>query len=244
VRFVHDLRYGSDARHGLDLYLPSRADFPVVLFVHGGQWTYGDKALYAHLGCFLARHGIGAVVANYRLSPGAQHPAHVQDVAAALAWTRKHLPAHGGDTDRHFLMGHSAGGHLVSLLATDESHLGPWGLSPDHIAGVVAISGVYHVHINVSLYGLGHVFRGADRWAASPLCHVKPGCPPFLILYAQREAWTLAGQARKFHARLQACRGRSRILPVPDEDHVSIVHSIAAPGAAHGRHIVRFLRGE
>jgi acetyl esterase/lipase len=243
VRALLDLPYvaGGDVRNKLDLYLPDRPSFPVTVFVHGGSWSRGDKSQFGHVGTFLARHGIGTVVANYSLSPKVRHPAHVRDVAAAFAWAWRNVAEFGGDPGRLSAFGHSAGGHLVSLLATDERHLRPWGLGPGNIQGVVSISGVYRVHWNVSLYGLGHVFRGQDRRAASPLCHVRPGCPPFLILYAQRDTWTLAGQARKMHARVQAVGGYSRLVPVAGQSHDTILASAVMPHAPHGRQIVRFL---
>jgi acetyl esterase/lipase len=225
----------------LDLYLPPGDGFPMAVFVHGGYWSFGDKGEHANLGVFLARHGVGAALVNYRLSPQVRHPAHAEDAAAAVAWTRAHLGAAGGDAGRLFLFGHSAGAHLVALLATDATLLRPWGLAPDAIRGVIAVSGLYRIHVNVSLCGIGHVFRGADRRAASPLCRVGPNCPPFLILHAQRELWTLTGQARKLHARLQAARCGSRLVPVPGEDHSSIIHTAALPGSPHGREIRRFI---
>ena len=133
--------------HRLDLYLPrGLSDFPVVLLVHGGAWQVGDKnscGLYASVGEFLARNGIGAVLPNYRLSPQVRHPEHVKDVARAFAWTREHLGRLGGRVDRLFLIGHSAGGHLVSLLTTDPSYLAAHNLSDSAIKGVISVSGVY-----------------------------------------------------------------------------------------------------
>ena len=90
------------------------------------NWILGDNrccGLYSSVGQFLASQGIGAVLPNYRLSPGVKHPAHIEDVAQAIAWTKKHIGEHGGRADRLFLVGHSAGGHLVALLATDERYL-------------------------------------------------------------------------------------------------------------------------
>jgi acetyl esterase/lipase len=241
IRILLDVPYAAGTRNKLDLYLPDRAGFTVALFVHGGGWCQGDKSMYADVGNYLARQGIGAVLVNYRLSPEVRHPAHVQDVAAAVAWVWRHIASYGGDAGRLSLSGHSAGGHLVSLLATDETLLRPWGLSPKAIQGVVTISGVYCIGMNVSLYGLGHVFRGADKRAASPLWQVKPGCPPFLILHAQRDTWTLARQARKLHARIVANNGWARLVAVAGQTHDSIIHSAVVPGAPHGRQIVRFL---
>src|SRR5437762_3125531 len=83
VEVVADLDYyaGADAdkiKHKLDLFLPKgHKDFPVLFFVHGGAWRHGDKSFlgfYSSLGKFYARHGIGTVVTNYRLSPKVMHP--------------------------------------------------------------------------------------------------------------------------------------------------------------------------
>jgi acetyl esterase/lipase len=125
----------------------------VVLFVHGGGWMGGDKdffGLYRGVGRYLARHGIVAVLANYRLSPAVRHPEHIRDVARAFAWTRRHAAEYGGDPDTILLCGHSAGAHLVSLLVTDDRYLknpelklGPEDRSA--IKGVAAVSGVYRI---------------------------------------------------------------------------------------------------
>ena len=112
-------------RHRLDVYAPAGAKkLPVLLFIHGGGWSFGHKSsptlgMYEKTGETLASLGMIVVMANYRLSPWVQHPEHIKDVARAFAWTRKHIREHGGDPDAIILLGHSAGGHLASLLATD-----------------------------------------------------------------------------------------------------------------------------
>jgi acetyl esterase/lipase len=136
-------------RNRLDLFLPrNKKDFPVVVLVHGGSWAVGDNrcaGLYSSVGQFLASQGVGVVLPNYRLSPAVKHPEHVKDVARAAAWTRDNVGKYGGDPRRIYLMGHSAGGHLVALLATDESYLKAEGMKATDFKGVVAVSGVYRV---------------------------------------------------------------------------------------------------
>ena len=154
VQTVRDITYcdgaKSDAhRHRLDLYLPKgKKDFPVVFLVHGGAWMLGDNrccGLYASVGEFLASQGIGVVMPNYRLSPSVKHPEHIKDVARAFAWTKNHIAEHGGRPDEIVLVGHSAGGHLVALLTTDEQYLKAEGCRVDDIRGVVCISGVFRI---------------------------------------------------------------------------------------------------
>src|SRR5262245_37016196 len=148
VRWVRDVAYydGPDAdpaKHKLDLFLPKGPkDFPVVVFVHGGAWHRGDKSflgVYSSLGAFLARHGVGAAVVNYRLSPAVRHPEHAHDVARAVAWVHGNVARYGGRPDELFLCGHSAGGHLVALLATDPSYLKAEGVKPGAVRGVIAL---------------------------------------------------------------------------------------------------------
>jgi acetyl esterase/lipase len=172
VEVVRDVAYydgpeADDHRHRLDLFLPKeKANCPVVMLVHGGAWVVGDNrccGLYSSVGQFLASRGIVAVLPNYRLSPGSKHPDHIQDVARAFAWTRKHITNFGGRPDQIILAGHSAGGHLVALLATDEKYLKAEGQRLADIRGVMAVSGVYHIPTVSQTFTLG----GASSRAAS-----------------------------------------------------------------------------
>src|SRR5437762_5133670 len=128
----HDAPDFDDVRHRLDLYLPKgQKNFPVLFMVHGGAWIHGDKnhlGMYNMLGRTFARHGIGMASPNYRLSPQVQHPEHVRDVARAFAWVHKNIAKHGGLPGEIFVAGHSAGGHLVALLSTDETYLKEHGV--------------------------------------------------------------------------------------------------------------------
>ncbi len=155
IRQALDIRYhDAHQRQRLDVFSPQGVEnAPVVLFVHGGAWMMGDKNLfgfYRGVGRFLAEHGLVAVLINYRLSPAVQHPEHIKDVARAFAWTRRHIRDYGGDPDRLILCGHSAGGHLVSLLATDPTYLKDPALKLTDedraaIRGVISVSGVYRI---------------------------------------------------------------------------------------------------
>ena len=148
IQETFDVRYtpGSD-RQTLDVFAPRKArDLPVVIFVHGGGWFMGDKNMFGFhraVGRFLARHGYVAVLINYRLSPAVKHPEHVKDVARAVKWVRANITTYGGDPDRIVLSGHSAGAHLASLLATDETYLK--GADRKALRGVVSVSGVYRI---------------------------------------------------------------------------------------------------
>jgi acetyl esterase/lipase len=217
---------GADkARHVLDVYVPKgQKGFPVVLFVHGGRWTSGNKNLYGGIGESLARHGIGVVICNYRLSPAVKHPVHVQDVASAFAWTRNNIATYGGKPDRLFVCGHSAGGHLVALLATDAKYLKAEKLSPSDIRGVVPISGVYSIEPPAILKS---VF-GSDaevRKDASPLTHARGKHPPCLIAFAETDYPSLGDQAKEFHDALKKAGSPCELLECKDRNHITIITS-------------------
>lgn len=243
ARVLLDVPYRTNGgeRNQMDLYLPNRRTFPVVVFAHGGAWVAGDKAVHGHLGTFLARHGIGAVLINYRLAPQVCHPVPAQDLARAFAWTRKNIGSYGGDPDRLYLCGHSAGGHSAALVGTDEAFLAAEGLSFEHVRGVISISGVYKIHWNITLARLGFVFRDSDKRAASPYWNVKTGCPPFLVLLARKELWTLSGQAYQFHKKLVQHNCPARLFMVHGEDHSSIIENVSLPRAGHGEAILNFI---
>lgn len=233
VRVVKDLAYfeGSDAdsiKHRLDLYLPRGAEsFPTVLFVHGGGWRTGDKNflfdIYGKLASLFARNGVGCVVTNYRLSPKVKHPEHVKDVARAFAWTHKHLPDYGGNAKQIFVMGHSAGGHLCTLLAADETYLGDHGLKTSAIKGVLGLSGVYEINAAKSFFPSVFGDDPEVRRLASPVHHVRTGLPPFLLLYGDSDFPTLDRLARQFHSALRTANVESEVQEMKKRDHFSMI---------------------
>lgn len=224
-----DIAYRTDpdadkVRHRLDVYVPKgRKDFPVLFFVHGGAWTSGSKDWYVSVGNAFAAAGIGTVVTNYRLSPQVKHPAHAEDVAKAFAWAAENVGKYGGRADRIFLFGHSAGGHLVSLLATDASYLKAVKHSPDEVRGVVAVSGVYRLHPEFPLFQ--SVF-GKDEEVckkASPLTHAGGKHPPFLIVYAESDYRELDRMAIDMHAALEKAKSPAALLKCAGRNHISII---------------------
>lgn len=214
----------------LDLYLPPGAhDTAVLIYVHGGGWRKGskDNVYHEQFGSLFARHGFVTVVPNYRLSKVATHPAQIEDVAGAFAWTVENIEEYGGDPERIFISGHSAGGHLVSLLALDSRYLDRLGVPVGAIKGVLSLSAPYDI---TQMNGraskkLAELVFGKDQalWAdASPIHHVGgDGIPPFLVLYAQRDPKTLREQAKAFAKALKERKGHVVLYELKREGHLS-----------------------
>jgi acetyl esterase/lipase len=235
-------REGKDAdpdKHRLDLYLPKgRKDFPVLVFAHGGGWKNGDRAEFAFLGRALAANGIAVASVNYRLYPQVKFPRNVEDVARAVAWAHRHIGDYGGRADRLFLGGHSAGGHLVSLLATDESYLKAEKLSPRDVRGVVSISGLYAIP-----RGRFPLFEDSDEGArkASPLRQVHEKVPPFLLIYADGDFPEFGRMAEDFGQALRKAGGEATCLKVEGRTHGSVAAKMAEPEDTAGRAVLEFI---
>jgi acetyl esterase/lipase len=235
-----DIAYvtGTDAdpeRHKLDVYLPKgEKSPPVMMFVHGGSWRSGTKDLYGALGLTFAEQGIATVVINYRLSRAGskvKHPDHICDVARAFAWVKSHAKEYGWDPKRIYISGHSAGGHLAALLATDKQYLEAVNCSCQDIRGVMALSGVYEITpLLVSTLKLEKTFPKdeAEGWTAmSPIHRVGKGRPPFLLAYADKDYPFLNVTAKAFGDKLKECKCDASVMKVGNRNHYTLIMRVA-----------------
>src|SRR5205814_9652546 len=111
---------------------------PVVSYVHRGEWTKGDKSEVSYKPKFFNDNGVVFVSTNYRLYPAAKFPAHAEDVASAVRWAVDDVAKYGGDPKKIVLMGHSAGCHLVTLVALDPKYLKAGKLKPSDARALAA----------------------------------------------------------------------------------------------------------
>ena len=214
------LAYGdAGVRNTLDVWkradLPDDAAAPVLVQVHGGGWTIGQKEGQAHpLMAHLADRGWVCVTINYRLSPRATWPDHIVDVKRALAWTRANIGRHGGDPGFIAISGGSAGGHLAALAALTPGLPAFQPGFEEADTGVVAAVPFYGVYDFTDRNHDAHpllarllaerVLKTAmdddrESWdLASPLSHVRPDAPPFFVLHGTNDTVVPVEQGRTF----------------------------------------------
>jgi acetyl esterase/lipase len=250
VRVVRDLPYLQGANHvggkdKLDLYLPEgRRNAPVIVWYYGNQLMGGDKSEDAFVGRRFASAGFVTAIVNYRLSPDVSHPAHVQDAAASFAWVKRHIAEYGGDPDRVFASGYSAGGYLVALLATDARYLAAHTLSPTDMRGVVPVSAFYWVERRGVAPDRDMSVWGTDRAAwvdASPAHHLRANGPPMLILYADRdEDWRREQNVEVAAAMKAAGQSHVELTMIADRTHATIRSRIGSDGDDTTDQILRF----
>jgi acetyl esterase/lipase len=238
---AYDDRYG--AATTMDFYLPedSAPAHPTVMFIHGGGWTGGDKDHAFDIGPRLARSGYVVASINYRLVPAGVFPNNATDCICALAFLRAHAGEYMIDPDRIAVVGYSAGAHLAGLvgLASDHPELpadcaAAGGLPVAPPVSVVAASGAQDM---VEFYdwvsdkgSVAAIFGGSPAELphayelGSPIFHVRPGAPPFLLI---GDAIDFGG-IEAMRDKLGEAGNDARLMRVAGSAHVLVQH--AEPG--------------
>jgi acetyl esterase/lipase len=232
VAFTRDEKYGTDERNRLDVFQPNDAAsaLPVLLFVHGGAYERGDKSaagspFYDNVMLWAVDHKMVGVNITYRLAPANPWPAAVEDIAAAVAWTRANIARFGGDPDRIVLMGHSAGAtHVSSYLAHPE--IGD--KSPVRAAGAILVSGTYDLKPEIDVTGQRSYF-GSDTalWAdRSSIAGLTKTDVPLLIAHGELDVPYYVNQAEALKARL--CRESKcpTFVSVRGQSHMSEIYGL------------------
>lgn len=194
VQEVKDLHYHSEAELAagddtmrsqcqLDLKYPEgKKGWPVVVWFHGGGLTGGHRH-YPELPADIA-----VVAVGYRLSPQVKLPLFIEDAAAATAWVFKNIANYGGDPEKIFISGHSAGGYLAAMVGMDPRWLAKHGVDHKKLAGIIPVSGqmTTHFHVKQLLGDTGHQFRPLINEYA-PLYYCTPDLPPICLITGDRD---------------------------------------------------------
>lgn len=193
MNLVADVPYGPHPAHKLDIYAPSGAragSLPVLIFAHGGAWTHGYKEWMGLMAPPIVATPAIFVSIDYRLGPDFRFPDPVMDCIAALAWVRENIAPYGGNPERLFVGGHSAGAHLFALAVLREDLLREQGITPSHVKACLPVSGQMDMRFRTAPPGSGEEYIQSmflrdlgDAEAASPRAYAE-GCqvPMFLAV--------------------------------------------------------------
>ena len=228
----------------LDLYLPRNGkNFATLVWFHGGGLKGGakDGGETPKIARALAADGIAVASVNYRLSPKAKFPAYLEDSAAAVAWVRAHIAERGGDPERVFISGHSAGGYLTLMLAMDSRWLKPHGFTPDSFAGYIPLSGQTMTHYTVrEERGIAKETIVADE--AAPVFYCRKDTPPMLVLAGDHD---MAARSEENEYLVAVLKGVGNMhvtfRQIPDRTHGSIANNIVKPGDPVRKAILDFI---
>lgn len=223
-------------KNKLDLYMPKGAkDCPVVMFVHGGGYRRGDRKDTKDLGPVLAAEGVGVAVISYRLIPTVKHPEQIGDVALALAWLKANVAKHGGSPDKLFVMGHSAGAHLATMLGSNPDFLGKVKLGLKDLKGVIALEG-YYTPMNKEMFG-GE--KGLKE--VTPATYASSQMPAYLLLYSDGAGKRAADLATDLEKAIRDGKGTADAVLVKERNHTTLLSKIASDEPT-GKAILDFVR--
>jgi acetyl esterase/lipase len=247
-------------RQVLDVYAPPNAkNLPVVFWIHGGGWQTGDKTSVQIKPQFFADQGFVFVSTNYRLLPSVDIATIFRDIAKSIHWVHDHIAQYGGDPNRIFIMGHSAGAQLAALICTDDRYLKAEGLSLAIIKGCVPVDGdTYDVPAIIEtaetrrrVHGLpqakfGHREKfGNDSEKHrdfSAVTHVAKdkGIPPFLILFVADHPDTSA-QAQRLGNALKEASVSATLFGGKETTHNKINADLGRPDDPATKALLEFL---
>jgi acetyl esterase/lipase len=226
-----NIAYGPEPQQRLDVYVPESAAVnprPVVVFWHGGRWRYGDKADYRFVGAALAESGYLTLVANYRHYPQVKMPGFMQDAAQAALWAAAHAYEYGGDRERLYLMGHSAGAHLAALVTLDSRYFAAAGQGAPHIAGVIGLSGPYDF-LPLLEPDVQDMFGPPQLYLQSqPINFVRPDAPPMLLVHGLKDETVRPKNSINLAAALRALGAPVTLKLYPKLAHADTVAALTA----------------
>ncbi|MBM83763.1 MAG: para-nitrobenzyl esterase [Planctomycetaceae bacterium] len=237
-------------RHVLDIYTaekPAKQNKPVMFWIHGGGWVVGDKSDVALKPKVLTERGFVFVSTNYRLLPDVTMDELIADVAKSIGWVHRNIAKYGGDPNRIFVGGHSAGAQLAALICTDDRYLKKEGVSFNVLKGCVPVDGdtydipkiIMTAEFRQTLYG-GKMFTFGHRQKFgndpekhvdfSAVTHVAKGknIPPFLLLYFPGNADTRA-QAQRLASVLKDAGIQTKAYGKGDSNHSRLNNDLGKP---------------
>ena len=223
VSVTRDARFADGRRGLLDVYAPEGVhDAPLVVFFYGGGWEDGSKADYRFAAIALAKRGVVVVVADYRLYPDVRFPDFIGDGAKAVRWARRNATEFGADPGLIFLVGHSAGAYIATMLALDKRNLDPDSLAA--VAGVVGLAGPYDF-LPLRSDVLKRIFApaGGDLSSSQPITYARGDAAPMLLLAGLTDTRVKPDNTRRLAARVTALGGRAEAHFYKRVNHTAIM---------------------
>ncbi len=222
--------YGEGERRKMDIYRPRDAEGPLktVVFFYGGSWKWGSRDDYAFAAEALASKGWLVVVPDYRLYPEVRFPGFIEDGAQAVAWTKQNIARYGGDPDRLYLAGHSAGGHIALMLTLDERFLAAAGMSNRDIRATATLAAPAAFD-PLKYASVRAIFEQMpDPNQARPIEFVDGSEPPLLLLHGLDDDTVFPSNSAELAEAVRAAGGDVRHVTYPGKGHIGLVLALSS----------------
>lgn len=243
--------YGEGPRRKLDIWVPAgtrKSDrLPVIVWLYGGGWYSGARGDYGFAGRAFAKQGFVVVIPDYRIVPEGHWPDFLEDSAAAVAWTERHIGDYGGDARRIALAGHSAGAYNAVMIALDPQWMAAAGSDASHIRGVAALAGPYDF-LPFEKGGRADVAMGDIRplERTQPISFVRPDAPPLWLGHGTADTVVRVRNSQNLAAAMTRAGGSAQLRTYDGLNHNDLVMALTGPLAWKGPILTEasdFLRG-
>jgi acetyl esterase/lipase len=255
IAAAKDLAYGGDPKQKLDIYAPAKAvrGRPVVVYVHGGGLSGGDKdspntdgLINSNVPVYFAHHGMIGVNLNYRLVPGIRYPAGGEDLASAVTWLHANVAHYGGNPNAIFVIGHSAGGYHLGTYLYDGKVNG----NAPRIAGAIFLSGVIELDREGPRVEVTRQYYGDDasKWPAlDPYARIdsyKGKRVPTFLINAEFDSndIELQGGVRHYAKLCTLDKACPRYYQAQNMNHLSTALSLGTDDDSLGRELRDFIQ--
>ncbi len=234
----------------MNIFVPRKTSvgpMPVLIFVHGGNWNTGNKNLYGFIGRNFAKKGVVTVIPSYTLSPNANYDEMTHQIAAAIEWTKVNIEKYTGDSNKLFVSGHSAGGHLVALATMNSKY----GIPAETVSGIILndAAGLDMKHYlenypptDENDY-LATWTNNPEEWKnASPIYFLSKEIPPFLIYVGKKTYPSIKVANERF---LKELKNYQKDVPTIylDKKHIPMVLQYFWPWSSRYDEILEFMGG-
>lgn len=236
----------------LNIFAPKEhaQDKNVLIFIHGGNWNSGRKSQYNLMGSHWAKKDIVAVIIDYPLSPAADYKIMAEASARAVKWVKKNISKYGGNAQRIFVSGHSAGGHLAALISTNDQYFKNIGIE-NPIAGTILIDAAgldMDGYLMEEKFEKGHTYLNTftsdpDIWKkATPLYHLHKSMPPMLIYRGGKTYPSISKSNEKFIAALKDFAPDTPYRIQKNKKHVQMITQFFNPWNKRYGEIIEFIK--
>jgi len=252
ISYLEEGLIESVPEQNLNIFSPRRSNElkDVFVFIHGGNWNSGRKEIYSFLGNRMARKGVVTVIIDYPLSPEATYKEMGLASARAVTWIHENIQNYGGDPDKIFVSGHSAGGHLAALIAVRDEYFSPAGkVNPIKGAIMIDAAGLdMYGYLKESNYPEDNTYiqtftNDPVIWKeASPMYHLYKGMPPFLIFRGGRTYQSIINSNEKFVNTLEAYVESVTYKVQERKKHVPMITQFIWTWNSNYKEILEFMR--
>lgn len=243
-----DIAYGPDPRNRLDVHQPMASGngaAPILVFLHGGGFRRGDKSrgglIYDNVLKYMARNGILGINANYRFAPQHQWPSGPEDIARIIVWLKTNAGKFGGDPERIFLMGHSAGARHVAAYTFIEKFQVDGG--KDGVTGAILTSGNFRANIKRKV-DRDYFGEDASKYPErTTLNHLEGRRIPLFIVDGEFDLSPVKKASVELKAAICERDGRCpRTARIAGHSHLSVVFHINTADNSLGPQLLEFIR--